>query len=116
MLGNFHLELTFHGAMGTYINVLPNAIRRWCITSTQKGMTVTELRHMTGLLPEEQPRSQLQASRIKKDNHHVQDLLKEMTESCDPFSEPTITSSCLLNIATGKGATSTTKEYLTETI
>ena len=50
----------------------PNAIRCWCITST-----VTELHRMTGLLPEEQPRSQLQDSRIKKDNHHVQDLLRQ---------------------------------------
>lgn len=39
-----------------------------------------------------------------------------MTESCNPFSEPAITSSCLLNIATGKGAASTTKEYLMESI
>ena len=84
--------------------------------STQRGMSVTELCHMTGLLPEEQPRSQLQASRIQKDDHHIQDLLKAMTESCDPFSEPGIKSSCLLNIATGKGASSTTKKYLMETI
>ena len=94
----------------------PNAIRRWCITSTQRGMSVTELRRMTGLLPEEQTRSQVQASRIKKDNRYIQDLLKAVTESCDPFSEPAITSSCLLNIATGKAATSTTKDYLTEAI
>lgn len=94
----------------------PNAIRRWCIMSTQRGMSVKELHRMTGLLPEEQPRSQLQASRIKNDNHYVQDLLKAMTESCNSFSEPVIMSSCLLNIATGKGATSTTKEYLTQSI
>ena len=41
----------FHGSQ--------NAIRRWCITSTQRGMSVTELRNMTGLDTVEQPSNQL---------------------------------------------------------
>ena len=35
-----------------------NAIRRWCITSTQRGMSVTELRRLAGLETIEQPAMQ----------------------------------------------------------
>lgn len=94
----------------------PNAIRRWCVTSTQRGMSVTELRRMTGLLPEEQPRTQLRASRIKKDNRQLKALLTAISESCNPFSDPATTSSTLLNIATGKAASPATHEYLTESL
>ncbi|XP_014678737.1 PREDICTED: uncharacterized protein LOC106818551, partial [Priapulus caudatus] len=94
----------------------PNAIRRWCITSTQRAMSVTELRRMTGLLPEKQPRTQHRASRMKKDNRQSQALLTAVSESCDPFSEPAITSSSLLNIATGKAASPSTQEYLTDSL
>ncbi|XP_064653262.1 uncharacterized protein LOC135503582 [Lineus longissimus] len=93
-----------------------SAIRRWCITSTQRGISVTELRRLTGLLPEEQPRTQLRPSRIKKDNRQAQVLLDAVTESCDPFSGPASTSAILLNIATGKGASATTQEYLTKSL
>lgn len=38
-----------------------DAIRRWCITSKQRRMSVTELRSMTGLEIDEQPASQLKS-------------------------------------------------------
>ena len=44
-----------------------NAIRRWCITSTQRGMSVAGLRRLAGLETIEQPEMQLRVSRIGKD-------------------------------------------------
>jgi len=93
-----------------------NAIRRWCTTSTQRGMSVTELRRLTGLLSEEQSRIQLRESRILKDNQHIHALLDTVTETCDPFSAPASESECLLNIATGKGASPATEEYLLQSL
>ena len=86
------------GIVGFYHSV--NAIRRGCITSTQRGMAVTELRSMTGLESVEHPASQPRPSKMEKDST----LLKVVTESCDPFLEPTASSACLLNVATGKAA------------
>ena len=40
-----------------------NAIRIWCLTSTQCGMSVTELRRLAGLETIEQPAMQLRVSR-----------------------------------------------------
>lgn len=77
-----------------------SAIRRWCITSAQRGMSVTELRRLTGICSDEQPRTQLQPSRIDKDNNHIEIILSAVTESCDPFSAPASSSEILLNIAT----------------
>ena len=79
-------------------------------------MSVTELQRMTGLLPEEQPQTQLRASHIKRDNHQLEALLTAISASCNPFSEPATTSSTLLNIATGKAASPATHEYLTESL
>lgn len=93
-----------------------NAIRRWCITSTQRGMAVTELRNMTGLETVEQPTTQLRPSRIDKDSRHRDALFSSVTESCDPFSSPATASACLLNIATGKAASEETQDYLTNTL
>ena len=90
-----------------------NAIRRWCITSTQRGMSVTELRRMAGLETIEQPAMQLRVSRIEKDSRQRDALFNAVTESCDPFSSPASTSVCLLNIATGRAASQETQEYLT---
>ena len=44
-----------------------NAIRRWCITSTQRGISVTELRRLAGLETIEQPAMKLWVSRIGND-------------------------------------------------
>ncbi|KAJ8031889.1 hypothetical protein HOLleu_25241 [Holothuria leucospilota] len=93
-----------------------NAIRRWCITSTQRGMSVTELRSLTGMETQEQPATQLRASRIEKDSRQKDVLINEITQSCDPFSSPATMSSGLLNIATGKAASQETKKYLTESL
>ena len=93
-----------------------NAIRRWCITSTQRGMSVTELRNMTGLETVEQPTTQLRQNRVQKDSQHRDVLLKAVTEMCDPFAASTSTSACLLNIATGKAASEKTQLYLLGTI
>lgn len=68
---------------------------------------------MAGLEAEEQPATQLRASRIEKDSRQRDVLINAITESCDPFSSPATTSTCLLNIATGKAATQETQEYLT---
>ena len=94
------------GIVGFHNNF--SAIQRWCVTSTQRGMTVTELRQLTGLQPEEQPRSQLHSSRIEKDNHQIQVILDALSESCDSFSEPAASSQSLLNIASGKVASTAT--------
>jgi len=93
-----------------------NAIRRWCITSTQRGMAVTELRNMTGLETEEQPAAQLRASRINKDSHQRDVLFNTVTESCDPFSTQVSNCPSLLNLATGKAAAHVTQKYLTGTL
>ncbi|CAM1326822.1 Uncharacterised protein r2_g3578 [Pycnogonum litorale] len=74
-----------------------NAIRRWCITSTLRGMSVTELRNMTGLETVEQPATQLRATRIEKDSRHRDALINAITESCDPFSSSS--SAFLLNVS-----------------
>ena len=79
-------------------------------------MSVTELCSMTGLEAEEQTTAQLRASRIINYSQQKDVLIKEITESCDPFS-PTVTSSnCLPNIATGKAASKETEEYLTQSL
>ncbi len=44
------------GIVGFYSS--RNSIRRWCMTSTQRGMVVTELRNMTGLTTDQQPAAQ----------------------------------------------------------
>ena len=93
-----------------------NAITRWCITSTQRGMSVTELRTIAGLEAEEQPAAQLRASRIEKDSQHRDILINAITESCDPFSLPSTECPCLLNIATGKAAKPETQNYLIESL
>ena len=93
-----------------------NAIRRWCFTSTQRGMSVTELRNRTELEMEEHPAAQLRPSRIQKDCCQVETLLNAVTESCDPFSAPASTAGCLLNIATGKAAAAETERYLLESL
>ena len=93
-----------------------SAIRRWCITSAQRGTSVTELRNITGLEAEEQPATQLRASRIEKDTHQRDALVNTITQSCDPFSPPATTSTCLLNIATGKSASKETEVYLTQSL
>ena len=48
------------------------------------------------------------------DNEHIEVVLHALPEFCDPFSAPASTSACLLNIATGKGASASTQKYLTE--
>jgi hypothetical protein len=93
-----------------------NAIRRWCVTSAQSGMSVTELRKMTGLEAVEQPATQLRAYRIEKDSRQKDALYNTVTNSCDPFSLPVSMSVCLLNIATGRAASQDTKEDLTKSI
>lgn len=93
-----------------------SAIRRWCITSTQRGMSVTELRNMTGLEAVEQPALQLRPCRIAKDCQHRDALFTAVTESCDSFLPPATTSTYLLNITTGKAASKETQEYLTNTL
>lgn len=45
-----------------------NTVWRWCVTSTQRGMAVTELRTMAGLEAPEQPAAQVRTSRIEKDS------------------------------------------------
>lgn len=102
------------GIVGFHHSV--NAIRRWCITSTQRGMAVTELRSMTDLEIDEQPASQLWPRRIEKDSTQRNTLLKVVTESCDPFSVPATSSACLLNVATGKAASAATQKYLLESL
>jgi len=93
-----------------------NAIRRWCITATHRGMAVSELRAMTGLEATEQPAVHLRPSRILKDCQHRDILSKAIADSCDPFSSPATTSTCLLNIATGKSASQETQQYLTTSL
>ena len=93
-----------------------NAIRRWCISSTRRGMSVTELRIMTGLGMEDQPATQLRKGRIEKDSNHRDALSDTINEMCDPFSSQATASGNLLNIATGKSASEETKMYLTNTI
>ena len=91
----------------------PNAIRRWCLTSTQRGVSVTEVRCMTGLLTEEQSQTQQpRTSRINKDNHQGQALLTVVTNYAPP-SKTAMTSTHLPNIAIGKAASPSTMEYLT---
>ena len=63
-----------------------NAIRRWCITSTQRVMSVTELRRLAGLGTIEQPAMQLRVSRIGKDGRQRDAFFNAVTESVDPFS------------------------------
>ena len=43
-----------------------NAIKRLCITSTQHGMSVTELRRLAGLETKEQPPMQLRGAELGK--------------------------------------------------
>ena len=93
-----------------------NAIRRWCITSTQRGMAVMELHSMTGLEIHKQSTSQLRPSRIDKNSAQRDTLFKLVTESCDPFSSPASISACLLNIATGKTASAETGKYLLDSL
>ena len=76
-----------------------NVIRRWYITSTQRRMSVTELRCLAGL-----ETTQLRVSRIGKDGRQMDAFFNAVTESCDPFSLPASTYACLLNIATGREA------------
>ena len=57
-----------------------NAIRKWCITSTQRGMSVTELRRLAGVETIEQPAMQLRVSRIGKDGRQRDALFNAVTE------------------------------------
>ena len=93
-----------------------NAIRRWCTTSTQRGMTISELRAMTGLETSEQPSAHLCDNRIEKDTKHRDDLYQAETDTCDPFAAPATLSPFLLNLATGKTAMKETETYLNETL
>ena len=93
-----------------------NAVRRWCITSTDRGTAVTELRQSTGLRIEDIPATQLHPNRIRKDNEHINALMETLTEACDPFSAPASTTDNLLNLATGKGTATATKDYLLQTL
>ena len=93
-----------------------NAVRRWCITSTERGMAVTELRQLTGLRIENIPATQLRPNRIRKDNEHINALMETLTEACDPFSAPASTTDNLLNLATGKATATATKDYLLQTL
>jgi len=79
-------------------------------------MAVSELRAMTGLEAIEQPAVHLRPSRILKDCQHRDILTKAITDSCDPFSSPATTLTCLLNIATGKSASQETQQYLTTSL
>ena len=51
-----------------------SAIQRWCLASTQRGMSVTQLREITGLQKEDHPATQLQALRISKDSRQRDEL------------------------------------------
>ena len=93
-----------------------NAARRWCITSTERGMAVTELRQPTGLRIEDIPATQLRPNRIRKDNEHINALMETLTEACDPFSAPASTTDNLLNLASGKATATATKYYLLQTL
>ena len=88
------------------------AVRRWCITTTQRGMAVTELRRLSGLETMESPVAQLTAARIRKDNESMDALTDALTEACDPFCAPACTSESLINIAKGKATDPETKTYL----
>ena len=58
-----------------------SAMRRWCLTMTQRAMAVTELRTYTGLELGETAAAQVRPSRIKKDNKQM----KELGEKLDEF-------------------------------
>ena len=56
-----------------------NAIRRWCITFTQRGMSVTELQRMAGFETIAHPEMQLLVSRIGNDGRQRNSLFNAVT-------------------------------------
>ena len=98
---NRDASLPMRGIVGFHYSL--NAIRRWCITSTQSGMSATGLRRLAGLETIEHPAMQLRVSIIEKDSHQRDAL----------FSSPASSSAFPLNIATGRAASQETQEYFT---
>ena len=88
-------------------------MRRWSLNRSQMTMALTELREMCGLEKGETSATQTRKGRIAKDNSHLGALTASIEETCNPFriEEPT-----LINIATGKAASSSTSEYLLSTL
>ena len=91
-----------------------SAFRRWSITLTQRGMALSELKHLVGLQSGEQPANQLRPWRVKRDNADIETLTSAINSTCNPFD--TGSPQELVNVASGKSAKEETKDYLLSTL
>ena len=89
-----------------------STFRRWSITTTQRGLAVSELRTILGIEEVVQPSVQLRQWRVKKDNDSIDVLSALLKETCNPFGDPACSSPDLLNISSGKATDQETKLYL----
>ena len=77
-----------------------NVFRRWSSTLTQRGMALSELQQLVGLHSGEQPATQLQPCRVRRDNNDTETLTRVIITTCTPFD--THSPLELVNVASGK--------------
>ena len=91
-----------------------SAFRRCCTNLTQRNMSVSELKEMSGYHAGENPANQMRNHRIIRDKNDSQLFHEALRNTCDPFSPTTPIE--LVNIVTGKLASPCTSNYLIRTL
>ena len=62
-----------------------SAVKRWAVTTAQRGMIVSDLKSFVGLESIEQPATQARKWRIRKDNADSNSVKEAIQQSCNPF-------------------------------
>ncbi|PIK52719.1 hypothetical protein BSL78_10408 [Apostichopus japonicus] len=75
-----------------------SAFRRWCVSLTQRSMAVSEMKDMSGIQHGDIPANQLCRRRVERDNTDVDNLLRKLDDTCNPFAEGS--PDMLVNVAT----------------
>ena len=85
-----------------------SSFRRWSVTLSQRGMSLSEVCELAGVESAEQPANQLNKWRILSDNADMDALTHSLESLCNPFSTDHQNSE-LFNLSSGKAANEETK-------
>ena len=97
-----------HGGIAAFTQNV-NARKRWTVTRSFRGAVVSCLLEMAGLTAPEEVSRELTPARIQKDNSNIQDVIKEIEGTQNPFIPGDDNLYCL---STGKAASDSVKNDL----
>ena len=85
---------------------------RWMLTKSARAAVMSSVQEMAGLSGIDEPTADLKGARVKRDNNDLRKVVRQIQDTCNPFSNSAGESPKLFNISTGKAATEETKACL----